>query len=300
MKKRSSKDTSNTDALALPIASRLEQENSRRKKKDKNKRRQSSSGPRPIPDDIPEELEIDPSCASPGDGQELVEWNTEQTYDGGFDHATGDDAIIERIDSYTDSKGGYKSYENPIEDHHLSDMWKGVVANYDDQGSQHSGGNRDDSGSVHSEHVEQRSYQSGDRNYHDNGSYRSDHGSNSHREAAMQDDSISDSSDNYCAKEDRKSSFYGCDDDQSSTYDDADITSTNSGIAALNDYNASRNKLDHHQSCTEDEDDAFVWSEEEQDQKPSPTSTHGKSKRKPWHRKEINEHSFVSSCGSFD
>lgn len=330
MKKQSSKATSNSGALVPLIASRLEQENSRRKSKEKKKsrRRKSAeqSGRRPIPDDIPEDLEIDSSnfigSGPQPDHQEIVEWN-EQAYDDNYDRA-GDDAIIERIDSYTDIKGGFKKFHNPVESHNLSDMWKGTVANYDEQAAQ-----SDRSYRSYREKGPEDNMQEGieedniDQN-HDDKSFRSESSRGSTAGKAKDDhDSYSNKSDDdYCAKEKRNSEgigeeydhntgnedhsehssdefdalrnqteYYGYDDDQSSNDDVEDLPSTNSGIAALNEFNQSRGKL---------EDDVFpdYWSEDE-DAKPPPTSI-TTSKRKPWHRKETQEHSFMSSYDSYE
>jgi hypothetical protein len=271
----------NEGAIVLPIASILEEENMRRKsksgKKHKSRSRRKSSGPRPIPDDIPEDLEINFGNFA----QELVEWNTEQAYDDDW-QAKPNDVIYERIDSYTD-KGGYKSFDNPMKH-------AGGVANYDDQDFQdefHRDERYGDNGEP--EHDDQGSYQSG---YNDADS--------AHMDDVNKDEEKGYSSDEFDDHR-HKTEYYGDDQSSNDEYDGIDQTSTNSGIAALNDFNASRSNLDGHPRTKEEEDnDAFpdCWSEEE-DLAPTtiqPTS----SKLKPWHRKDKKDLSFMSSCESYD
>lgn len=334
-KKPSSKIDESNGALALPIASRLERENTNRKsrqKKDRRRKKKSSSGPRPIPDDIPEDLEIYSSNFVGGappqpEHQEPVDWSSdpEQTLEDDY-YGTG---AIERRDSSREGQG-FKSGDNSIEDHHLSDVWNGAVAKYDEQSS-HSGRghheNQCSSQNLPSEHEEFDDQSDHDRNVSDNGddeknsieegSYSSSSGYHGKEERVKHDldneldhdnansndqrkDEDSDHSSNEFDDLRNKAEYYGYDDDQSSNYvdrDEADHTSTNSGIACLNDYTASQNRVDRE----EDDDEFHCWSDDEELRQTQSTSP-GRSrsqKTKPWHRKEGTENSFAS-CDSYD
>ena len=335
--KRNSKIDESGSALILPIASRLERENTERKsrtrKKDRKHKKKSSFGPRPIPDDIPEDLEINSSNFVGGgppqpEHQELVDWisDPEQTMENDY---SGTNAIERKGSS--GEKQDFKSGNDITEDHHLSDVWNGAVAKYDEQSDRDHSNDEDStkiSSSQHREFDEQPDHDQQESHHGDDdrsfvnsigeGSYSSSSGYHGKEEIVEVDSDSECDNDNANLNHQKENEFddsdhssnefddlrnkveyYGYDDDQSSNYVDryeADHTSTNSGIACLNDYNASQNKIDQ-----EEDDEFHCWSDNEELKQTQSTSPGGSryQKVKPWHRKEGNENSFAS-CDSYE
>ena len=288
-KKRSNKAAENSPAM--PISSLLEKENARRKKKQsKSKRNRSSRGLRSVPNDIPEDLEIN-TDSFVGDGPPEDDWNREQSYDDAYEHH--------------EIKSNGRSNCDQVDEHHLSDIWNGAVANYD-------GDSREIEGDNHSYENchDQKSCESHDKLdicAKSNTSYDASSGNSmvgqeleySGREERIESDHhdkerlchknekelneperSSDEAD--ALKRDTGYSVYGDNSCPSSNhiYEDAASESSShsgngNGMAALND---------------DDNDFDDYWSEEEE-LKPLPTSNRGS---KPWHRKDETDKSFVS------
>ncbi|KAL7519501.1 hypothetical protein ACHAWX_005473 [Stephanocyclus meneghinianus] len=175
------KNNESDGSMVLAINSRLEKENSRRKSKAEKKGRKhkkSSFGPRPVPDDIPEGVEIEPGNFV-GEGpahatHQLIEWN--QTYDDVPHDRKMTWVSSEHIDAYAD-KVSRKSFDHTVDNYYpTADTWdetsakdldedsygdqsgeyyEGVNANNDDLGD------KSDRGSFKSGYDESGSYQSG-------------------------------------------------------------------------------------------------------------------------------------------
>ncbi|KAL3802944.1 hypothetical protein HJC23_011567 [Cyclotella cryptica] len=354
----------NDGAMVLAISSRLEEENSRRKSKGEKKGRKqkkSSFQPRPIPDDIPEGVEIGPgNFVGEGPTQvahQLVEWN--QNYDDVPHDRKMTRVSSDNIDAYAD-KGSHKAVDYADDNYYpTADTWDETSEKHDDDESySHRSGecyegdeksyddldNKSDRDNYNSGHDERGSYQSGcseewdayrdtengnSESYdaprtaaqnHDRGYYRSQsdeyyeeervegrdaNDSNSEHNEQVSYHSHSseefDTFDDLPSRSKKQGKYYSAfdrDDDNSGhssnyVFDDQDQTSTNSGIAALNDFNASRNKID--ESSYGEEDDVFpdCWSDDE-DLVRTPGSSSVPQKLKPWHTKETHGNSFMS------
>lgn len=298
-KKRSDKGKEMAEnSLALPISSLLEKENARRKEKQpKSKRKKSSRGLRPVPNDIPEDLEIH-TDSFVGDGRPEAEWNREQTYDDAFEHHQ--------------IKSNNRSYRDQVDEHHLSNMWKGAVANYDKDSREVEGDKH-----LHENYHDQKSYESHDKLDYctkSNSSYDVSSGNSmvgqeleySGREERIQSD-YEDDHERLCHQNERginqsehssnefdalkrNTDYFDCGENSVPSsnliYEDAASESSSNdsngnGMAALNNDDAPGSDGD-------DFDD--YWSEEEE-LKPLPTPNRGS---KPWHRKDETDKSFVS------
>lgn len=151
-------------AVVLSINSRLEAENSRRKSRKKSKRRdkRSASGPRPIPDDIPKGVEIDPDNFV-GEGilqarpEELTEWNNVLTHGNQLQEMAAG-VGSEHIESHTDKESSYKSYEFPVGDYYPGDADRGTLDS--NQAEEYYGISEGVRNKLRLEHGDERSHQS--------------------------------------------------------------------------------------------------------------------------------------------